>query len=435
MPADHDVSQLVDNLFRRHSGRMIATLARIFGPAHVALAEDVVQEALVEALRCWPLGGVPSNPSAWLIQVAKRRALDVVRRERAFAARAEDVRRAIETEPALLTDRVPDDVMDDDQLRLMLLCCHPAVPLEGRVALTLRLVGGFGVSEIARAFLAEESAIHQRLVRAKRRMRELDSVLALPERPELAARLDAVLEALYLMFNEGYSASSGDALLRHDLCAEAIRLTTLLVSEPATDEPRVHALLALVLFQASRFDARTDPLGDLVLLAEQDRSRWDQTLIRRGMSHLSRAAGGNALTTYHLEAEIASCHARAARWEDTDWERILTAYDALYRRHPSPLIALNRSVALAEVEGPAAGLAALDALGGEPTLRRYHLLPAARAEMLRRLGDAEAAARALEVASSLAPTEPVRRFLARRRAQLSAPSGTVESRHVHPSTE
>jgi RNA polymerase sigma-70 factor (ECF subfamily) len=318
---------------------------------------------------------------------------------------------------------------------MMFLCCHPDVPLEGRVALTLRLVGGFGVSEIARAFLVEESAIFQRLVRAKRRLRDRASVLEIPGGAALASRLDAVLEVLYLMFNEGHTASTGDELLRQDLCAEAIRLTSLLASHRSTDEPRVHALLALFLFQASRLDARTDARGDVVLLAEQDRSRWDRALIERGLSHLDRSAGGDVLTTYHLEAEIAACHATAARWQDTDWARIVAAYDALYRRHPSPLVALNRAVAVAELEGAEAGLNALDAVASEPSLARYHLLHSTRAELMRRMGRLDEARRELEAAVALAPTEPVRRFLARRLGEVAARDGTVESVEARPSSE
>jgi RNA polymerase sigma-70 factor (ECF subfamily) len=431
----HDVSQLVEHLFRRDAGRMIATLTRIFGPGHVELAEDVVQEALIEALRRWPMAGVPEHPSAWLIQVAKRRALDVVRRERAFQQRAGAVRRAIEEDPALASDPSAGDLLDDDQLRMIFLCCHPRVPLEGRVALTLKLVGGFGASEIARAFLAEESAIFQRLVRAKRRLRDSASVLEIPEGAALASRLDAVLEVLYLLFNEGHTATTGDELLRRDLCAEAIRLTSLLASHRSTDEPRVHALLALFLLQASRLDARTDAHGDVVLLAEQDRSRWNRPLIERGLSHLDRSAVGDVLTTYHLEAEIAACHATAARWEDTDWARIVAAYDALYRRHPSPLVALNRAVAVAELEGANAGLDALDAVASEPSLARYHLLHSTRAELMRRVGRLEEARRELEAAMALAPTEPARRFLARRLGEVATRAGSVESVEAGPSRE
>jgi RNA polymerase sigma-70 factor (ECF subfamily) len=430
-----DVPGLVEHLFRRESGRMLATLTRIFGLEHLELAEDVVQEALIQALRHWPVSGVPANPSAWLVQVAKRRALDVVRREQGLAARQADVRAALEGDEALAPDEAAlaaaSGDLSDDQLRMIFMCCHPDVPLEGRVALTLKLVGGFGVAEIARAFLADEGAIFQRLVRAKRRIRESGVPFEEPESTALGERLDAVLEVLYLMFNEGHTATEGEALLRHDLCGEAIRLASLLTANAVTAEPRTHALLALFLFHGARLDSRVDERGELVLLSEQDRSRWDRGMIERGLAHLSRAASGSVLTAFHLEAEIASCHATAARYQDTDWPRIVWAYDALLGMQRSPLVALNRAVAMAELSGPAVGLSELEALRNEDSLGRYYLLPAARGELLRRLGDGVAASEAFREARALARTEPVRRFLERRLESLG--EGTVESGSHRPS--
>jgi RNA polymerase sigma factor (sigma-70 family) len=430
-----DVPGLVEHLFRRESGRMLATLTRIFGPEHLELAEDVVQEALIQALRHWPVSGVPGNPSAWLVQVAKRRALDVVRREQRLATRQAVVRAALEGDPALAPDELALSAaagdLSDDQLRMIFMCCHPDVPLEGRVALTLKLVGGFSVAEIARAFLAEESAIFQRLARAKRRIRESRVAFEVPESTALGQRLDAVLEVLYLMFNEGHTATEGGALLRDDLCGEAIRLAALLTANAVTAEPRTHALLALFLFHGARLGTRVDQGGELVLLPEQDRSRWDRDMIDRGLAHLSRAASGSVLSTYHLEAEIASCHATAARYEDTDWPRIVWAYDELLGMHPSPLVALNRAVAMAELRGPAVGLGELEALREDESLRRYYLLPAARGELLRRLGDHGGAAESLREARALARTEPVRRFLDRRLESLG--ESTVESVSPRPS--
>jgi RNA polymerase sigma-70 factor (ECF subfamily) len=434
-----DVPGLVEHLFRRESGRMLATLTRIFGPEHLELAEDVVQEALIQALRHWPVSGVPGNPSAWLVQVAKRRALDVVRREQRLATRQAVVRAALEGDPALAPARAPDELalsaaagdLSDDQLRMIFMCCHPDVPLEGRVALTLKLVGGFSVAEIARAFLADERAIFQRLARAKRRIRESGVAFEVPESTALGQRLDAVLEVLYLMFNEGHTATEGEALLRDDLCGEAIRLASLLTASAVTAEPRAHALLALFLFHGARLGTRVDQGGELVLLSEQDRSRWDRDMIDRGLAHLSRAASGSVLSTYHLEAEIASCHATAARYEDTDWPRIVWAYGELLGMHPSPLVALNRAVAIAELRGPAAGLSELEALREDESLRRYYLLPAARGELLRRLGDRGGAAESLREARALARTEPVRRFLDRRLESLGG--STVESGSPRPS--
>ncbi len=394
---------------------MLAALTRIFGPDHLELAEDVVQEALIQALRSWPMNGVPDNPSAWLVQVAKRRALDVVRRESSLRAREQAVRESLENDPALAPDeREFDAALDDDQLRLVFMCCHPAVPPESRVALTLKLVGGFGVSEIGRAFLAGEGAVLQRLVRAKRRIRESEVPFAVAEAGELPARLDAVLEVLYLMFNEGHLATEGAELLRLDLCQEAIRLATVLAGSEATSEPRVHALLALFLFQGARMATRVDARGEIVLLADQDRARWDRQMIERGVWHLMRAAAGDSLTTYHVEAEIASCHALASSYTETDWARIVRSYDVLLAMHASPLVALNRAVAIGELEGAESGLRALEELRESAVLTGYYLLPAARGELLSRVGDGEGAVAAFANALELARTGPVRRFLERR---------------------
>jgi RNA polymerase sigma-70 factor (ECF subfamily) len=409
---------LVEHLFRHRAGQMVATLARLFGLAQLDAIEDAVQEALVQALRAWPHSGVPDNPSAWLTQVARHRLLDrlrrggVWRRKQASLAGDGEPSAPSEADEARFAGELPDDV-----LGMIFACCHPALAPGDRVALTLRTVGGFSVGEVAHAFLAGEAATAQRLVRAKQRLRERGVSLGIPSPEQLAARLDSVLEVLYLMFNEGYAASAGDDLVRGDLCLEALRLAELVAAHPATTRPDVHALAALFAFQASRLATRSDPAGELLLLEEQDRSRWDRGLVARGLAQLRRSARGEALSAYHLEAEIASCHALAPSWAETDWRRILRAYDELLRRRPSPVVAVNRAVALAQVEGPAAGLAALEARAGERALARYAPLHAGRGALLARLGRHAEARTAFEQALALTASEPVRRYLARRMAE------------------
>ncbi len=405
------VHQLVEHLFRHRAGQMVATLTRIFGPAHLDLAEDVVQEALVKALRQWPFHGVPDHPAAWLVQVAKNRALDALRRDAALREKEAELRRWAEQTPA--NDAVADvDEIRDDQLRLMFMCCHEALPREARIALTLKTLGGFGVAEIARAFLVAEPAVAQRLVRAKRKIQEDKIPFTVPSgAADLPRRLDSVLEVLYLMFNEGYSAHQGENLVRRELVQEAMRLTGLLLEQAATRCPRVHALFALMLFQAARVPARVDEAGDLLLLADQDRSLWDRAMIQRGFAHLRQGGRGDELTEYHLQAGIASCHAMAESWQTTDWRQILSYYDMLLAISPSPVVCLNRAVAVAEVDGPLAGLDALGAIQNHPQLQSYYLLPATRGEFHRQAGDCRAAAACFRQALSLACSEPERRFL------------------------
>jgi len=415
---------------------MTATLARILGPGHIEMIEDVVQEALLAALGRWPRDGVPANPTAWLVQVAKHRALDVLRRERLAEERETWIRAAIEAWGDRDTHGVLDDPMIlDDQLRMIFICSHPAIPADARVTLTLKLAGGFGVSEIARAFLAEEPAIHQRLVRAKRRIREEGLTFEMPAGPELGERLESVLEVLYAMFTEGHTAHAGDALLRRDVCEEALRLGSLLLRHHDLARPAVHALMALFHLHAARFDTRVGSEGDLVLLAEQDRSCWDREHIAAGVRHLERSATGDELTRYHREAELAACHTLAPTWADTNWSRIVELYDELLKGTQSPVVALNRAVAVAEVAGPSEGLRVLEALAGQSILSRYMPYEAAMGDMLRRLDRHEEArvhfSRALERAGSL----PVRRFLERRVRECSAAASQrpVESRGIRPS--
>ena len=428
------VAPLVERLFREEAGRLVALLTRLLGPAHVALAEDVTQEAFIAALRHWPHDGIPARPSAWLLQVARRKALDALRRDRALETRlpavAAELDRIVEAVDAL-EDDAASDPFADDRLRMILLCCHPAVSEDSRVALTLKLVSGFSVGEIARAFLADETAVAQRLVRAKRALRDADASFEMPEGADLDRRLDAVLTVLYLMFNEGHTAHEGEALLRRDLSREALRLAERLGTHPSTRSPAVHALAALFAFHASRFDARTDASGALLPLARQDRSRWDRSLIARGFAHLDRAATGAALTTYHVEAQIASLHAIAPSWEATDWARIVAAYDALLDLTHSPVVALNRVVAVRELRGVDAALRDLEPIARTHALDDYHPFHAVRAELLGAAGRSSEAAAAWERAGNLARSAPVQRHIAQRLHTLAA--GDVDSAADRPS--
>ena len=402
-------------VFRQQAAQLVATLTRSLGSRHLALAEDAVQDALVTALQHWPYHGVPDRPEAWLYRVARNRALDRLRHLRLASDKAPGMDAgagaAAPLVEALLRDEPPP--LEDDQLRLMFLTCHPALPLESRVAFTLKLAGGFSVPEIARAFLAQDAAVAQRLVRAKRVLREQDAGFELPATAgDLAARLDSVLESIYLMFNEGYAATAGDALVREDVAREAMRLGWLVAEHPVTGVPRAWALVALMCLHAARFPARAGAGGELFLLRDQDRAAWDRRLIADGMRALDRSAAGGEVSPYHLEAGIAACHAAAASWEATDWRAILSLYDDLLALAPSPVVALNRAIARARVDGPLAGLAALDAIAGDPTLDGYHLLPAVQAELWREAGDQARAAEYYRLALARARSMPERRFLA-----------------------
>lgn len=389
---------------------MLGTLTRIFGPHRLDLVEEMVQDALVKALEVWPFQGIPQNPSAWLIQVAKNRALDAIRREHSLAEKLPDLARAFPEQamPAGSEDR---DEFDDDQLSMMFLCCHPSLSPELRVALTLKTVAGFSAREIARAFLGQEATVAQRLVRGKRQIREQQIQFEMPSGPDLRERLDSVLEVLYLLFNEGYSAHVGEALLRADLCDEAIRLARLLAAHPASDVPKTRALLALFLLQASRLAARVSAEGHLFLLRDQDRSLWDRELIAEGLAELDRSASGDEVTTYHLQAGIAAQHALASSYDGTDWADITEQYDELYAIDPSPIVALNRAIALSRVQGPRAGLAAIREIELHPRLLQYHLLPATLGELFKELGDREKAAAYYRAALELPCTVPERRLL------------------------
>ncbi|CAN5756424.1 RNA polymerase sigma factor [soil metagenome] len=408
---------LVDHLFRERSGQMVAWLTRIFGPAHLDLVEEVVQDALLKALQQWPYHGVPRNPGAWLFQVARNGALDALRRRASFAERTADIAAELDRAgtPAV-GDTSAGDLLRDDELRMVFLCCHPGIPRDARVALSLKTVGGFSVAEIARAFLVPDATIAQRLVRAKRQLRSDSVTFDLPSGPELAARVESALEVIYLLFNEGYAARSGDDLVRVDLCTEALRLARLVAGSAEGSTPAAHALVALIAFQAARLPARVDAAGEVILLEHQDRSSWDTRLVALGFAHLERSAEGVELTSYHLQAAIAATHAGAPSFEATPWPTILDLYDQSMALTPSPLVALNRAVAVWKVRGAEAALADLATLETEPSLARYYLLPAVRGRLLAERGDHAAAARAFEEALDRPCSEPERRLLQRRLA-------------------
>ena len=425
---DAEVHARVAEVFRLEYGRVVASVLRIV--RDIDAAEEVVQAAFAQALAHWPAHGTPDRPGAWLLTTARRRALDRLRRARRAGARAD----ALAYEVALgAMDESPDvidpEAIPDDRLRLIFTCCHPGLPADSRVALTLRLVGGLSTAEIARAFLVPEPTIAQRLVRAKRTIRGRRLPYEIPEGAELPARLPAVLAVVYLIFNEGYAAHTGDVLVRHDLCREAIRLG-LILAELMPDEPEVLGLLALMELQASRAATRTDADGNLVLLADQDRSRWDPARIARGLIHLERAGPTERAGPYQLQAAIAACHARAASWEATDWSQIVAHYRALAEVAPSPVVELNRAVAIGLAQGPAAGLVALDSIDAS-ALRGYHLLPAARADFLRRLGRWAEAATEYRRALGLADNARERTFLEARLAVCTA-GGENRSQPAHP---
>jgi RNA polymerase sigma factor (sigma-70 family) len=416
-----DTLALVDHLFRRQAGQMVATLTRALGSRHLSLAEDAVQEALLTALQQWPFRGVPDNPGAWLFKVARHRALDRLRHGKMAAGKEPSIARALATVDSsaaapLLKDELP--ALDDDQLGLLFLTCHPTLPPDARVALALKLVGGFSVGEIARAFLSQDCAIAQRLVRARRTLRDDHVGFGMPAPAELSRRLDSVIDALYLMFNEGYAATSGDHLVRSEVASEAIRLARMLARHPATTCPRAWALLALMLLHAARFPARAAADGTLFLLRDQDRAAWDRRLIAEGLRALDRSASGDAVSAHHLEAGIAACHAAAPSWEATDWPRIVELYDDLLALTQSPVVAVNRAIAVSRLDGALSGLAALEAIDHGGVLERYPLLPAIKAELWREAGDLERAAACYREALGLARSSPEQRWLTARLALL-----------------
>jgi RNA polymerase sigma-70 factor (ECF subfamily) len=415
-----DTHRAIDAVWRIESARIIAGLTRIV--RDVGLAEELAQDALVAALQQWPESGVPDNPGAWLMAAAKHRAIDHFRRNTLLERKHQELGRELQAQQEMAVpdfDTALDDDIGDDLLRLVFISCHPVLSTEARVALTLRLLGGLTTDEIARAFLAPEPTIAQRIVRAKRTLAEERVPFEVPRAAELAARLSSVLEVIYLVFNEGYSATAGDDWLRPALCEDALRLGRIL-AELAPEEPEVHGLVALMEIQASRSRARVSPSGQPILLLDQERSRWDQLLIRRGLAALARAEKlRHARGPYTLQAAIAACHARATTPQETDWRRIAGLYETLGQLTPSPVVELNRAVAVGMAFGPAAGLEIVDALTAEPSLKAYHLLPSVRGDLLAKLGRSDEARAEFERAAALTRNARERELLLNR-ARASA---------------
>ena len=409
-----EIPRLTEHLFRHEGGKLVSALTGIFGIHRLQLAEDVVQEAMVRALQTWPYYGVPSNPAAWLMQTAKHRALDLIRREKLFHEKQPEIAASLERLPEDGDSPQFDDEIRDDRLRLIFACCHPLIPQEDQTVLALKTLCGFNINEIASAFLSSEAAIAKRLTRAKQKIQDSRIPFEIPSGPELAPRLEGVLQILYLLFNEGYKASSGETVVREDLCHEAIRLGTLLAGHPATDQPRTHALLALMLLDAARLPARADEKGNLLRLKDQDRSRWNRVMIGHGLLHLANSASGDEISEYHLQAGIAACHCIAPDYESTDWPKILAHYDRWMTMSDSPIVALNRAVAVANVHGSRAGIETIHAMPGRKQLESYYLLHAVLGDFEEQLGNSHEAVAHFRKALELTGLDAERSFLAER---------------------
>ena len=425
-----EVTRVVEHFFRHEAGRIVSTLTRIFGIEHLNRAEDVVQETLIRALQTWPYYGIPRNPSAWITQVSKNLTLDLIRRERIFRKKEIEIAHLVEQDLAASRDEdslFAENEIKDDRLRMMFVCCHPLVPQEAQVALALKTLCGFSVGEIARAFLTSEAAIAKRLTRAKQKIREARVRFEIPAGEELTQRLDGVLQTLYLLFNEGYKASVGEQLIREELCREAIRLGTLLAEHLAGSRPRSHALLALMLLNGARLRSRMDSDGNILRLKEQDRSSWDQAMIARGLYHLMQSTAGDEASEYHLQAAIAACHCAAKNYESTDWPRILSLYDRLVEIDDSPVVALNRAVAVANVSGPQAGIEAVEAIQGREQLNSYYLLYVVLGEFEANLSNRQAAINYFRKSLQLATMHSEQMFLTKKLQELGDDTDSVAS--------
>jgi RNA polymerase sigma factor (sigma-70 family) len=412
--AGTEPGRLVDNFFRLEAGRMVSTLTRIFGLDNIDLAEDVVQDAMVKALQQWSYGNIPHNPSGWIMQVARNRALDILRHQTLSQKKAEEIGRVVENQLQPLSEPPPvysEAEIKDDQLRMIFACCHPSLTRESQIALTLKTLCGLGIAEIARSFLTSEDTIAKRLQRARLRLREAQVPFEIPTGKDLTARLDSVLQVLYLLFNEGYNASRGDEPIRWDLGTEAIRLSELLLEHPDCNTPASNALQALMLLHAARFPARVGGDGSMLLLEEQDRSRWNRTMIEWGLYYLDQSAAGTKLSAFHLQAGIAACHSFAASYEFTDWRKILSLYDMLVEIDDSPVVALNRAVAIARVHGPAAGLRAVKEIQNTKAISSYYLLHAVLADFNFDLGNLQDALDHLLKALELTQVKSEQAFL------------------------
>ncbi len=405
------VNATLDHLFRRESGKIVAYLTKFLGTGQIDLAEAVVQESLLKAVQTWPLQGIPDNPGGWILRVAKNAAIDHLRQNKKIAYGADEVlQRLVAPE----SEHNFENEVTDDQLKLIFICCHPELTRESRLALTLKTLCGFSVKEIAKAFLAKEETIAQRIVRAKQKISDEHLIFEVPSADEISARLDSVLEVLYLLFNEGYSATDGNFLIRQDLCEEAIYRLKILSQHPLGRSPKVYALLSLMYFQSSRFNSRIDSEGEILLLEEQDRSLWNGEHIAAGLKYMELSAEGEELSDYHLQAGIASCHALAPSFEETDWEQILKYYDLLMLNSPSPIVALNRCVAIAMLSGSEKALAEIKILQELPALKSYYLLPATIAELHRRMKNWPLAIEFYKKALGLVGTEPEKKLIEKR---------------------
>jgi RNA polymerase sigma-70 factor (ECF subfamily) len=413
-----DSNQLVTHLFRHEAGRIAAVLARSLGVNRLDLVEDIVQDTMIQALQSWSFHGIPDNPSGWLYRVAKNKALDVIRRENRFLEISADVNylHHQDATQAMTDTYFFDDDITDSQIRMLFAICHPAMGVESQMAMCLKILCGLSVREIASAFLTTDETIAKRIYRAKEKIRQEGILLEVPTGAHLAARLDSVLKSIYLLFNEGYTSSHPDQLIRQDLCEEAMRLCLLLAQTPPTQAPAVDALLALMCLQAARFDARTDTIGNLILLADQDRSRWNQSLIQKGHYYLNRSAEGTYLSEYHLEAGIAMIHCLAPSYDATDWSTILHYYDLLLSRKPSPVVALHRAVALAKVVGPVQALDEVISLSGLDSMHYYHAILGDLYEQSNQPGPARIH---YQRAIQLTPSGAEKRLLERKLARLS----------------
>lgn len=432
-PHNPEIPKLTEHLFRHEAGKLVSALTGIFGIRRLQLAEDVVQEAMIRALQVWPYYGVPDNPAAWLMQTAKRRALDMLRREKLFQEKQPEISASLERLPDDADGPLFEEEIRDDRLRLIFTCCHPLISQEDQTALALKTLCGFGIPEIASAFLTSEAAVAKRLTRAKQRIQDQGIPFEIPAGNELESRLDGVLHVLYLLFNEGYKASNGESLVREDLCHEAIRLGSLLAAHPAGNLPKTHALLAVMLLDAARIPAREDDEGNILRLKDQDRTRWDRRLIGAGMMHLARASVGTDLSEYHLQAGIAACHCTAPDYADTDWPRILAHYDRWVEISASPIVALNRAVAVANVHGPKAGMDAIKAIAKPEQLETYYLFHAVIGDLEERLDRRMEAAARFSKAMELTGVASERSFLEERQRACETNTPFRAGKHKGPS--
>jgi RNA polymerase sigma-70 factor (ECF subfamily) len=412
--AEETVPQLTEHLFRHEAGKLVSALTGVFGMARIQLAEDVVQEAMIRALQTWPYQGIPENPAAWLMQTARNRALDLIRREKSYHEKQPEIIASLDRWSGggdAADDPRFEDEIRDDRLRLIFACCHPLIPQDDQIILALKTLCGFSPAEIASAYLTTEVAIHKRLTRARQKIRDLGIPFEIPSGNDLAPRLDGVMKILYLMFNEGYKASRGENLIREELCEEAIRLTRLLASHPSGNHPHTHALLALMLLNAARIPGRIDGNGNILRLQDQDRSTWNRVMIGHGLLHLEHATSGDQLSEYHLQAVIAASHATAEDDASTDWPGILARYDQWMEINNSPVIALNRAVALARVQGPEAGIEAIEEIRHCKALETYYLVPAVLAELEAQRGQLSSAIHHLKRALELSEVKTEQSFL------------------------